>query len=80
MTQLNTYWTNLKMPEGTQKALYHQGKTVEEARGSLFCIARPTSNGEDNYAVITRCINSIIKFTFYKNYEIVVVDNVPNDD
>ncbi len=53
MTQLNTYWTNLKMPEGTQKALYHQGKTVEEARGSLFCIARPTSNGEDNYAVIT---------------------------
>lgn len=53
MTQLNTYWTNLKMPEGTKKALYHQGKTVEEARGSLFCIARPTSNGEDNYAVIT---------------------------
>ncbi|MBR6629039.1 MAG: hypothetical protein IKL03_03640 [Bacteroidaceae bacterium] len=53
MAQLNTYWTNLKMPEGTQKALYHQGKTVEEARGSLFCIARPTSNGEDNYAVIT---------------------------
>lgn len=53
MTQLNTYWTNLKMPEGTKKALYHQGKTVEEARGSLFCIARPTSNGEDNYAEIT---------------------------
>lgn len=53
MTQLNTYWTNLKMPEGTKKALYHQGKTVEEARGSLFCIARPTSNGEDNYGVIT---------------------------
>lgn len=53
MTQLNTYWTNLTMPEGTKKALYDQGKTVEEARGSLFCIARPTSNGEDNYAVIT---------------------------
>lgn len=53
MTQLNTYWTNLTMPEGTKKALYHQDKTVEEARGSLFCIARPTSNGEDNYAVIT---------------------------
>lgn len=53
MEQLNTYWTNLEMPKGTQKALYHQGKTVEEARGSLFCIARPTSNGEDNYAVIT---------------------------
>lgn len=53
MTQLNTYWTNLKMPEGTKKALYRQDKTVEEARGSLFCIARPTSNGEDNYAVIT---------------------------
>lgn len=53
MTQLNTYWTNLTMPEGTKKALYDQGKTVEEARGSLFCIARPTSNGEDNYAEIT---------------------------
>lgn len=53
MQQLNTYWTNLQMPTGTRKALYHQGKTVEEARGSLFCIARPTSNGEDNYAVIT---------------------------
>lgn len=53
MQQLNTYWTKLEMPTGTKKALYHQGKTVEEARGSLFCIARPTSNGEDNYAVIT---------------------------
>lgn len=53
MQQLNTYWTKLEMPTGTKKALYHQDKTVEEARGSLFCIARPTSNGEDNYAVIT---------------------------
>lgn len=53
MQQLNTYWDKLEMPTGTKKALYHQDKTVEEARGSLFCIARPTSNGEDNYAVIT---------------------------
>lgn len=35
---------------------------------------------KDNYAVITRCINSIIKFTFYKNYEIVVVDNGSTSD
>lgn len=53
MSQFNTFWTNLEMPTGTRKALYNHGATVKDARGSLFCIARPTSNGEDNYAVIT---------------------------
>lgn len=53
MSQFNTFWTNLQMPTGTRKALYNHGATVKDARGSLFCIARPTSNGEDNYAVIT---------------------------
>lgn len=52
MTQLNDYWGNLEMPTGTQKALYNGTLTVDKARGSLFCIARPTSNGEDNYAVV----------------------------
>lgn len=52
MSQFNTYWTNLAMPEGTKKALYSSDLTVESARGSLFCIARPTSQGEDNYAVV----------------------------
>ena len=85
MTQLNTYWTNLTMPEGTKKALYDQGKTVEEARGSLFCIARPTSNGEDNYAEITmenwkpgyRTYNRIASTTYASTIETPVVTN-PN--
>lgn len=85
MTQLNTYWTNLTMPEGTKKALYDQGKTVEEARGSLFCIARPTSNGEDNYAEITmenwkpgyRTYNRIASTTYASTIETPVVTD-PN--
>ena len=52
MTQLNNYWTNLQMPAGTKKALYSSGMNVKTARGSLFCIARPTSQGEDNFAVV----------------------------
>ena len=52
MTQLNNYWTNLQMPDGTKKALYASGMDVKTARGSLFCIARPTSQGEDNFAVV----------------------------
>ncbi len=30
---------------------------------------------KDNYSVIKRCIDSVLKLTFYNNYEIVVVDN-----
>ena len=52
MTQLNNYWTNLQMPDGTKKALYASGMDVKTARGSLFCIARPTSQGEDNFAEV----------------------------
>ena len=35
---------------------------------------------KDNYDVLKRCIDSIIKLTFYKNYEIVVVDNGSSSD
>ena len=52
MSQLNKYWTDLTMPTSIQKYLYSPTMTVNEARGKLFCIARPTSNGEDNYATI----------------------------
>lgn len=59
MSQLNTYWSSLTLPASSdenitlQKALYNTDLTVETARGKLFCIARPTSNGEDNFATIT---------------------------
>lgn len=33
----------------TGTKLYSAGITVAESRGQLFCIARPTSEGEDNY-------------------------------
>lgn len=68
MSQLNTYWTNLKMPDGTQKALYSSDMTVETARGSLFCIARPTSQGEDNYAAVVTSAsgsNYVLQSTTY---------------
>ena len=53
MSQFNTYWNGLSMPTGTKKALYDSELTVEAARGSLFCIARPTSQGEDNFAEVS---------------------------
>lgn len=81
MSQLNTYWTNLVMPAGTQKALYSSDLTVETARGSLFCIARPTSQGEDNYAaVVTSGSNHELQSTTYSplpwNTEVAVPENV----
>lgn len=57
MSQFNTYWNGLSMPTGTKKALYDSDLTVETARGSLFCIARPTSQGEDNYAQVSTTFN-----------------------
>ena len=72
MSQFNTYWTNLAMPEGTKKALYSSDLTVESARGSLFCIARPTSQGEDNYAVVETTSswgNYILNTTTYSQLE-----------
>lgn len=62
-SQLKAFWDNVsgttysEWPEKngiqTGTKLYSTGLTVNEARGQLFCIARPTSEGEDNYAVIT---------------------------
>lgn len=58
MSQLNAYWKDLTLPTSIdpdielKKALYTTDLTIATARGKLFCIARPTSNGEDNYAKI----------------------------
>ena len=61
MTQLNTFWKEVTAgtterlggwPNGTGTALYTSSANVGDSRGKLFCIARPTSNGEDNYALV----------------------------
>lgn len=61
-SQLKDFWDNVsgttysEWPEKngiqTGTKLYSTGLTVNEARGQLFCIARPTSEGEDNYVKI----------------------------
>lgn len=60
MEQLNTFWKEVTAgserlgtwPEGTGTALYNHNSTVGASRGKLFCIARPTSLGEDNFAQV----------------------------
>lgn len=61
--QLYNFWDNVSgttystwpEKEGIQTGtkLYSANMTVNDARGQLFCIARPTSQGEDNYVKIT---------------------------
>ena len=75
MTQLNNYWTNLQMPDGTKKALYASGMDVKTARGSLFCIARPTSLGEDNYPTITESTDGQISETTFADIAVPSFDN-----
>lgn len=62
-SQLKDFWDKvsdatysewpLKNGIQTGTALYKTDLTVNDARGQLFCIARPTSQGEDNYVKIT---------------------------
>ena len=64
MTKLNTFWTNISNSLSTKTttntvdgqiditlgtALYSPTMTLAEARGKLFCIARPLSYEEDYY-------------------------------
>lgn len=74
MNQLNSFWTKVGGNEysawpqinGIQTGvkLYSQNLTIEDARGKLFCIARPTSEGEDNYVEITEHSSGL----FVKDY------------
>ena len=61
MTRLANYWSSLgdnwQLPEGVEKthtntmgpALFNTSLKVSDARGKLYCIARPTSEYEDDY-------------------------------
>ncbi|GEQ20927.1 hypothetical protein CBU02nite_14330 [Clostridium butyricum] len=48
-----------------------------DKNNSLVSIIIPS---KDNYDILRTCIKSIRKFTSYKNYEILVIDNGSNDD
>ena len=79
MTNLNTFWENITFKDKTTatntidgqttitfgKLLYSPTTKLEVARGKLFCIARPTSQGEDNYPEITTAQGGVIsKYTY----------------
>lgn len=79
MTKLNTFWSGITFnPTYTTtntidgqttitlgKLLYSPTTNLEAARGKLFCIARPTSQGEDNYPEITTAQAGLItKYTY----------------
>lgn len=69
MTQLNSFWDKVSNEknddeddatvydntwnDGTGVALYKTDLSVEEARGRLFCIARPTSAQEDDLVTLS---------------------------
>lgn len=67
MTNLNNFWSGITFEDKTTttntidgqttitfgKLLYSPTTNLENARGKLFCIARPTSQGEDNSPKIT---------------------------
>ena len=80
MKQLNAFWNKVSdgsnedndestvydnaWTGGTQTALYDPTKTLDEVRGSLFCIARPTSNDEDNKTIVNTKSTSASLTTF----------------
>lgn len=78
MTKLNTFWTNLTNNFSGKKvvntvdgqieitlgtALYMPTIAISEARGKLFCIARPLSEEEDKYVDCGR--NGLLGANFY---------------
>lgn len=85
MTNLNKFWSGITFnPDKTTtntidgqtnitfgKLLYSPTTKLEDARGKLFCIARPTSQGEDNYPKITTDQGGFItKYTYISNTKI----------
>lgn len=79
MTNLNNFWSNITFNKSTVttntidgqttitfgKLLYSPTTNLGNARGKLFCIARPTSQGEDNYPEITTAQGGLLsKYTY----------------
>ena len=77
-TQENTVDGSVKIDYGT--ALYSPKMTLNEARGKLFCIARPSSIKEDNYVSLKEynaIVYSVIKSS---NTELSSLTTKPQKD
>lgn len=88
MTRLNTFWNNISSsgwgnPTAVQTvdgqitvqpgtALYLPSMTLRDARGKLFCIARPLSEEEDKYTNATRT------GLFNANFKMEVINKYPS--
>ena len=87
MTNLNNFWSNITFNKSTVttntidgqttitfgKLLYSPTTNLGNARGKLFCIARPTSQGEDNYPKITTAQGGL--FSKYTYISKTTIDN-----
>lgn len=97
MTNLNKFWSNITFKDKTTttntvdgqatitfgKLLYSPTTNLENARGKLFCIARPTSQGEDNYPKITTAQGGVFtKYTYISKTTInnPLTSGTPNSD
>lgn len=97
MKNLNKFWSGITFnPDKTTtntidgqtnisfgKLLYSPTTNLGDARGKLFCIARPTSQGEDNYPQITTAQAVILnKYTYISKTTInnSLTSVTPNDD
>lgn len=97
MKNLNKFWSGITFnPDKTTtntidgqtnisfgKLLYSPTTNLGDARGKLFCIARPTSQGEDNYPQITTAQAGILnKYTYISKTTInnSLTSVTPNDD
>ena len=97
MTNLNKFWSGITFnPDKTStntidgptnitfgKLLYSPTTKLEAARGKLFCIARPTSQGEDNYPEITTAQGGAISKYTYISKTIInnpLTSGTPNSD
>lgn len=76
MSDLTTFWNSLT---GVDKALFDpETTTVNEARGKLFCIARPTSTGLDDFTMTLKTYspyNNIVESVSYTDANLQVTND-----
>lgn len=77
-TQENTVDGSVKIDYGT--ALYSPKMTLNEARGKLFCIARPSSIKEDNYVSLQEYNAFIYSVIRSSNTELSSLTTKPQKD
>ena len=98
MSQLNSFWDTVSDGEWplctevtvdgqrtitTGTALYNPYMSLNDARGKLFCIARPTSECEDNYVQLEKYLSGLLGNILSRTYHSdlpVVSDVLTNKD